>query len=95
MLMRWLCFLLPAALCFPALATPSADEIVAKVVARDKQLVQRRKAYDYDLDITREKLDENRAVVSSGLSGGEDVIVGGQVRVQDGLTVDPRRDAKS
>jgi hypothetical protein len=63
--MRWLCFLLPAALCFPALATPSADEIVAKVVARDKQLVQRRKAYDYDLDITREKLDENRAVVST------------------------------
>ena len=47
------------------------------------------------VDVTLGYQGENRAVVSSGLSGGEDVIVGGQVRVQDGLTVDPRRDAKS
>jgi hypothetical protein len=29
------------------------------------------------------------------LSGGEDVITAGQVRVQDGEAVDPKREAKS
>lgn len=48
-----------------AQAMPSADEIITQLVARDKQLVQRRKAFDYDLDITREKLDENRAVLAT------------------------------
>jgi multidrug efflux system membrane fusion protein len=46
-------------------------------------------------DVTLGYEGENHAVVTSGLSGGEDVIVAGQVRVQDGQTVDPRRDAKS
>ena len=45
-----------------AMTSPSADEIVARVVVRDKLLQQQRKAYDYDLDITREKLDDERAV---------------------------------
>jgi multidrug efflux system membrane fusion protein len=38
---------------------------------------------------------ENHAVVTDGLSGGEDVIVAGQVRVQDGEAVEPKREAKS
>jgi multidrug efflux system membrane fusion protein len=38
---------------------------------------------------------ENHAVVTDGLSGGEDVITAGQVRVQDGEAVDPKREAKS
>ncbi len=38
---------------------------------------------------------ENHAVVIDGLSGGEDVIVAGQVRVQDGEAVEPKREAKS
>jgi hypothetical protein len=46
-------------------AAPTADEIIARTVARDKQLVERRKAFDYDLDITREKLDANRAVTQT------------------------------
>jgi hypothetical protein len=46
-------------------AAPTADEIITRVVAQDKQLVERRKAFDYDLDITREKLDANRAVTQT------------------------------
>jgi hypothetical protein len=34
-------------------------------VARDKELVERRKAFDYDIAITREKLDADKNVVSS------------------------------
>jgi hypothetical protein len=39
--------------------------MIAKVAARDKQLVQRRKTFDYDIEITREKLNSARAVVST------------------------------
>ena len=46
-------------------AAPTADEIVSKVVIRDKQLVERRKAFDYDLDITRDKLDPDREVLDT------------------------------
>ena len=60
------------AFCFVLMATPvladaplTADQIVAKVIARDKEVVQRRKAFDYDIDITREKLDENGKLVET------------------------------
>lgn len=49
----------------PVMAAPSADEIISRVVAQDKLLVQRRKAFDYDLEIIREKLDDNRAVTDT------------------------------
>ena len=65
MFSRWIWCVLLAATLISAKAAPIADDIIAKVVARDKQLVQRRKAFDYDLDITREKLDSNRAVVET------------------------------
>jgi hypothetical protein len=45
--------------------TPSADEIIQHVVAQDKLLVQRRKAFDYDIAITRDKLDPGQKVVST------------------------------
>ena len=68
-------FLLLAALPAPAATTPTADEIIHRVVARDKELVQRRKAFDYDIEITRDKLDSNRAVVSTVKESA--VVVGG------------------
>jgi hypothetical protein len=42
-----------------------ADRIIRQVVARDKELVERRKAFDYDIAITREKLDSDKNVVST------------------------------
>ena len=65
MFLKWICFLLLAATPARAATAPTADEIISRVAARDKQLVQRRKAFDYDIEITREKLDSNRAVVST------------------------------
>jgi hypothetical protein len=60
----WICLLLAA---IPAWAgsTPTAEEIISHVVARDKVLVERRKAFDYDVEITRDKLDSDKKVVSS------------------------------
>ncbi len=68
-----LLFVLPLSV----LAEPSADEIVGKVVARDKVLVERRKAFDYDIDITRDKLNSSRAVVSTS---SEKVVMRGDLR---------------
>lgn len=62
---HWICFLLLAAFPVSAETTPTADEIIAKVVARDKVLVERRKAFDYDIAITRDKLDSDKKVVST------------------------------
>jgi len=53
---------------------PTADEIIPLIVARDKQLQQRRKGYDYDLDITREKLDSDRSVL--GTTHEHSVVIG-------------------
>jgi hypothetical protein len=39
-------------------------EIIERVAAQDRLLQARRKALDYDLTITREKLDSSRAVIS-------------------------------
>jgi hypothetical protein len=64
-MLKWVCYLLLAVGPLSAETAPSADEIISRVVVRDKQLVQRRKAFDYDVEITREKLDSNRAVVST------------------------------
>src|ERR1700722_8410305 len=65
MLSKFTCFLLLMATPAWAETIPTADEIIGQVAAQDKQLVQRRKAFDYDIEITREKLDSNRKVVSS------------------------------
>ena len=42
-----------------------ADKIVSEIVARDKVLVERRRAFDCDVAITREKLDSDKKVVST------------------------------
>jgi hypothetical protein len=65
MFSKWICLLLLAATPAWAGTVPTADEIISQVVARDKELVQRRKAFDYDIEITREKLDSNRAVTDT------------------------------
>lgn len=69
----WICCLLlaitsvsaPAAGQASAPASLSADQIVANLVVRDKVLVARRKAFDYDVAITREKLGYNHEVVDT------------------------------
>jgi len=67
MFSSWICYVLLAATPAPGPAadTPSAEAIIAKVVARDKILVARRKAFDYDIAITREKLGDDRQVVDT------------------------------
>jgi hypothetical protein len=65
---RWICAAALLSLFLPLRAdpTPDAREIVMKIAAQDKLLQQRRKAYDYDLAITREKLDDqNQATDTS------------------------------
>ena len=61
----------------PLPAAPlTAEEIINRVAAQDKVLVQRRKAFDYDITVTREKLDSTHAVTSTA---SETVtVVGGQ-----------------
>ena len=59
------CWLLFFATTFSLEAAPTADEVIAHLVTRDKQLVEGRKGLDYDLDVRREKLDENDAVVET------------------------------
>jgi len=44
---------------------PSGEELIRKIAARDKELVQRRGAFDYDIAITREKLNADDSVASS------------------------------
>ncbi len=73
-MLKRICLLLVVAGTFPAHAAPAANEIISLIAARDKQLVERRKAFDYDVEITREKLDSNRAVISSVQE--KDVVVG-------------------
>jgi hypothetical protein len=65
MMVRWIFLLLLATTSTWAQVPPTADEIIQKLVARDKQLVERRKAFDYDIAITRDKLDDKKAVVST------------------------------
>jgi hypothetical protein len=67
MLSPWICCLLlaTAPASNPVAPTLTADEMIARVVARDKVLVERRKAFDYDIAITREKLGDNKEVVET------------------------------
>ncbi len=46
-------------------AEESAEMIVKKMVARDKELVQHRSIYKYTVEMTREKLDDDGKVLSS------------------------------
>jgi len=92
---KWIClWLLTAAIPAWAGAAPTANEIIRQVAARDKELVQRRKAFDYDIKITRDKLDSSRAVESST---SENVVVVGDRRPDYGTrsnAEDPEEEAQ-
>ena len=62
-----ICLLFCTLMVVPARAasTPTAQEMIKLISARDTELVQRRKAFDYDMDITRDKLDSDRQVLST------------------------------
>ena len=59
------CFWLFAATSAWAATESPVDKIINQIVARDKVLVERRRAFDYDIDITREKLNADKKVASS------------------------------
>jgi hypothetical protein len=80
--MRWLLCVL---LCTNAVAAPDARSMVAQIAARDKVLQERRRAYDYDLQITREKLDDQGQVTSTTR---EEVVVRGDARPNFGTRPD-------
>ena len=83
-----------AATGFAADTTLSAEDIIHQVVARDKVLVEHRKIYDFDIEITREKLDENKKVVSQET---EHAVVPGDQRPSYGTrdaSGDPQQEAK-
>ena len=91
---HWISLILLAAIPAGAQPTPTATEIIAKVVARDKVMVERRKAFDYDMEITRDKLDSDKKVVSSTR---ETVVVVGDRRPGYGTRstlADPEQEAK-
>ncbi len=72
----------------------TAGQIVQRVVARDKVLVERRRSFDYDMKITREKLDDDKKTVSKE---GETVTVTGDKRPNYGTRdtpADPEQEAK-
>ena len=64
---------------------PSAKEIVARIAAQDKILQARRKGYDYDLAITREKLGDDGKPTSTS---GERLVVRGDARPNFGTRPD-------
>jgi hypothetical protein len=78
----------------PTKATPTAAEMITLIAARDKVLVERRKAFDYDVEITRDKLDSDRSVVSSTR---EKLVVVGDRRPDYGTrpaSTDPEQEAQ-
>src|ERR1700749_3718429 len=58
-------FFLAGAVFTVAAQVPRGEDLIRKLAARDKELVQRRKAWDYDIAITREKLNSNDSVDST------------------------------
>jgi hypothetical protein len=62
---KWIvCFLVASGL-FLRADVPSGEDLIRKVAARDKELVERRRAFDYDIQISREKLNSDNTVASS------------------------------
>jgi hypothetical protein len=87
-MLRILMFFVLSLACLPARADPAPDAasvLVQRLTARDKILQQRRKAFDYDLEITREQLDANRNAVSTSR---ENVVVRGDRRPDFGTRPD-------
>ncbi len=62
MMVKWMLWFFIAATALVAADPPNAEDLIRKIAARDKELVDRRKACDYDISITREKLDSDANV---------------------------------
>jgi hypothetical protein len=89
MFLRWFCCALVAAV-LPASAAesgvPDAHAIVVRMAARDRELQTHRKGFDYDLEITREKLGDHDEVTSSSK---EKMVVQGDDRPDFGTRSSP------
>jgi hypothetical protein len=75
-MVRWICWFLVATTAVLAADPPNGEDLIRKVAAHDKELVERRRAFDYDIAITREKLNSDDSVASST---GEKVTMRGNV----------------
>jgi len=64
-MVKWIFCLVAASGLFLRADVPNGEEVIRKIAARDKELVERRKAFDYDIEITREKLNSDNSVASS------------------------------
>jgi hypothetical protein len=64
-MVKWIFWLFVAATALQAADLPNGEDLIRKVAARDKELVQRRQAFDYDIAITRDKLNSDDTVAST------------------------------
>jgi len=65
MMEKWIFCILVASTAVLRADLPSGEDLVRKVAVRDKELVERRRAFDYDIAITRDKLKDDDSVASS------------------------------
>jgi hypothetical protein len=64
-MVKWTFLLLAAIMPAWAADPPSGEEMIRKIAAQDKLLVARRAAFDYDIAITRDKLNADKSVAST------------------------------
>jgi len=79
-----------------AKADPDAGEIIQNVIKRDKELQEHRKGYDYDLDVTREKL--NSDLTAKDTTESKSVVVGDKrpdYNTRDNLTPEQEAEKQS
>ena len=93
---KWLFWMLVAgSIVLRADPPPSGEDLIRKIAARDKELVEHRRAFDYDVAITREKLNDDGSVASSET---ETVTMRGNVspsyQTRDGDKDKPEEEAK-
>ena len=62
---KWIFWILMAATLVVRADMPTGEDLIRKISARDKELVARRKAFDYDIAITRDKLNDDNSVAST------------------------------
>src|ERR1700677_1514180 len=62
---KWIFWMLMANTIVLRADMPSGEDMIRKIAARDKELVERRGAFDYDIAISREKLNADDSVAST------------------------------
>ena len=62
---KWFFWMLMANTIVPRADMPSGEDMIRKIAARDKELVERRRAFDYDIAITRDQLNSDNSVAST------------------------------